>query len=44
MLQRLWPSGDFVIETHERLPDDFPDLVQVVGLPQIFQKKPAVSP
>jgi chemotaxis protein methyltransferase CheR len=44
LLQRLRPSGYFVIGAHERLPEDFSDLVGVAGLSQIFQKKPAPSP
>lgn len=39
MLERLRPGGYFVIGTHERLPDMYPELASLVGEPQIFQKK-----
>jgi len=37
MLERLRPEGWLVIGTHERLPDDRPELVTPLGVPQIFQ-------
>lgn len=39
MVERLRPLGYLVIGTHERLPDDFPELRALLGAPQIFQKR-----
>lgn len=41
MLERLRPSGYFVIGTHEHLPGDVPELVPLVGAPQVFRKETA---
>jgi chemotaxis protein methyltransferase CheR len=43
MLERLHPQGYLVIGTHERLPDDFPELKALSGAPQIFQKSAALN-
>ena len=39
ILQRLRPHGYFAIGTHEQLPGDVPELVPLVGAPQIFEKR-----
>lgn len=41
IVDRLLPNGYLVIGTHERLPDDVPELAPVTGAPQIFKKKAA---
>jgi chemotaxis protein methyltransferase CheR len=41
MLERLRPGGYFVIGTHEQLPGDVPELVPLIGAPQIFEKRTA---
>jgi chemotaxis protein methyltransferase CheR len=41
MLERLRLGGYFVIGTHEQLPGDVPELVPLIGAPQIFEKRAA---
>jgi len=41
MLERLRLGGYFVIGTHEQLPGNIPELVPLIGAPQIFEKRAA---
>lgn len=41
MLERLRPGGYFVIGTHEQLPGGVPELVPLIGAPQIFEERTA---
>jgi chemotaxis protein methyltransferase CheR len=41
MLERLRPRGYLVIGSHERLPDDAPELTSLAAAPKIFQKRTA---
>jgi chemotaxis protein methyltransferase CheR len=43
MLERLRPHGYLVIGAHEHLPSDIPELGALDRVPQIFQKKTAIS-
>jgi chemotaxis protein methyltransferase CheR len=39
MVERLRPHGYFVIGTHEHLPGGVPELISLIGAPQVFQKR-----